>query len=122
MKNVLLLGNVCILGFGMDFSELDLWWLLNRKKRENAEHGKVIFYDPEKPGDEAKYALLRAYGVEVRHLGFRLLPYADRESCDDDLQAENAQEEKMVREYNAGIFSDFYVDALEDIEMEIRKQ
>ena len=28
-----ILGDVHILGFGMDFSEFDLWWLLNRKKR-----------------------------------------------------------------------------------------
>ena len=30
----------------MDFSEFDLWWLLNRKKREKADHGKVWFYTP----------------------------------------------------------------------------
>ena len=113
------LGNVYVLGLGMDFSELDLWWLLNRKKREKAEHGKVIFYDPEKPGDEAKYALLRAYGVEIRHLGFKLLPYADKMPCDDDLQEEEDLEERKVQEYNAGIYADFYGDAIEDIKREM---
>ena len=115
------LGNVYVLGLGMDFSELDLWWLLNRKKREKAEHGKVIFYDPEKPGDEAKYALLRAYGVEIRHLGFKLLPYADKMPCDDDLQEEEDLKEQKVQEYNAGIYADFYGDAIEDIKREMGK-
>ena len=41
-----ILGDVYILGFGMDFSEFDLWWLLNRKKREKADHGNVWFYTP----------------------------------------------------------------------------
>ena len=113
------LGNVYVLGLGMDFSELDLWWLLNRKKREKAEHGKVIFYDPEKPGDEAKYALLRAYGAEIRHLGFKLLPYADKMPCDDDLQEEEDLKERKVQKYNAGIYADFYGDAIEDIKKEM---
>ena len=66
-----IMGNVYILGFGFDFSELDLWWLIKQKKRENAEpHGKVIFYTPEKIQEAGKYALLSAYGVEIRHLDF----------------------------------------------------
>ena len=36
------LGNVNILGLGMDFSELDLWWLLNRKKRESAARESCV--------------------------------------------------------------------------------
>ena len=39
-----ILGNVFILGFGFDFSETDLWWLLERKKREKSEHGNVVYY------------------------------------------------------------------------------
>lgn len=65
-----ILGDVYILGFGFDFSELDMWWLLNRKKREKAAHGRTVFYEPSY-GKEAKHALLDTYGVEVRNLGFR---------------------------------------------------
>lgn len=65
-----IMGNVYILGFGFDFSELDLWWLLNRKKRENADCGRTVFYEPSY-GKEVKHALLRVYGVEVKDLGFK---------------------------------------------------
>ena len=74
-----IMGNVYVLGFGFDFSELDLWWLINRKKREKAQpHGKVIFYTPENKSEAAKYALLNAYGVEIRHLGFKLMEGSGR--------------------------------------------
>ena len=46
-----IMGDVYVLGFGFDFSEIDLWWLLNRKKRE-------------------KVALLEAYGGEFRNMGY----------------------------------------------------
>jgi hypothetical protein len=64
-----IMGDVYILGFGFDLSEMDLWWLLNRKKRENANHGKTIFYDYEDKENVVRHALLRAYGAEVRTLG-----------------------------------------------------
>ena len=56
-----------------DFSEMDLWWLLNRKKRENAQHGKVYFYEPSK-GNEVKHSLLDTYGAEIIDLKFRTEP------------------------------------------------
>ncbi len=64
-----ILGDVYVLGFGYDFSEMDLWWLLNRKARESAGHGSVHFYESS-AGNELKHALLRAYGAEVYDLGF----------------------------------------------------
>lgn len=39
-------GDVYIIGFGLDLAEIDLWWLLNRKKREVGDHGAVYFYEP----------------------------------------------------------------------------
>ena len=68
-----ILGNVYVLGFGFDPSEMDLWWLLNRKRNERAEHGKVYFYEPhqELPFN-AKIELLKTMGVEVRDLGMML--------------------------------------------------
>ena len=68
-----IMGDIYILGFGYDLSEMDLWWLLNRKKRENAAHGEVIFYEPYEGRDE-KYALLEAYGVRVEHMRYRTKP------------------------------------------------
>lgn len=65
-----IMGDVYVLGFGYDFSEMDMWWLLNRKKRENARHGKVVFYEPSF-GKELKLSMLDTYGVQTEDLGFR---------------------------------------------------
>lgn len=62
-----ILGDVYILGFGFGFAESDMWWLLNRKKREPAKIGKTYFYElnlPEK-SNRAKLDLLRVMGAEI---------------------------------------------------------
>lgn len=68
-----IIGDVHVLGFGFDFSEMDLWWLLNRKKREKATQGKVFFYSPIQ-GNELLLAMLEAYGVKIENLGFYSKP------------------------------------------------
>lgn len=59
-----LLGDVYILGFTFDLSEFDLWWLLNRKLRERAPHGKVYFFEPYVEGFHEKIELLKLLDVE----------------------------------------------------------
>lgn len=85
-----LMGDVYVLGFGYDFSEMDIWWLLNRKKREKAQHGKVIFYEPSYD-QAAKLALLEVYGAEVKDLGYRSekpnYPAFYEEAIDDILRS-----------------------------------
>lgn len=64
-----IMGDVYILGYGFDWSEMDLWWLLNRKKREKASHGKTVFYGA--AGNcGIKYELLRSYGAEICNMDF----------------------------------------------------
>ena len=65
-----ILGDVYVLGFGFDLSEFDLWWLLNRKKLENANHGKVYFYEPSTVGFNEKQELLELMDVEIHDCGF----------------------------------------------------
>lgn len=62
-----ILGDVTILGFGMDFSEFDLWWLLNRKNRETQRHGTIRFFTPRtgEQLDHERNELLRLLDVEV---------------------------------------------------------
>ena len=74
-----LLGDVYILGLGVDFSEFDLWWLLNRKKREKAEHGCVYFYSPGGDGFNEKEELLKQLGVKVIHCGVPVPQGSDAE-------------------------------------------
>ncbi|MBQ9459530.1 MAG: hypothetical protein IJU66_06305 [Oscillospiraceae bacterium] len=68
-----LFGDVYVLGFGYDVSEFDLWWLLNRKKRERVQTGRTWFFAPAEhlePGRiNEKEELLHVLGVEVRHCG-----------------------------------------------------
>ena len=45
-----ILGDVYIVGYGLDWSEMDLWWLINRKANEKAEHGDIHFYEPNSDG------------------------------------------------------------------------
>ena len=47
-----IMGDLYILGSGLDFSEHDLWWLLMRRERENASIGKLVFYNPKEIGRE----------------------------------------------------------------------
>lgn len=68
-----ILGDVYTLGFGFDTSEMDLWWLLCRKKRELSPHGSVLFFEPDRSSAETKNALLNAYGVQRFSLGAKNL-------------------------------------------------
>ena len=54
-----LLGDVYVLGFGFDFAESDLWWLLKRKKSEKADKGSVFYYDIWTDGFNEKVELLK---------------------------------------------------------------
>lgn len=72
-----LMGDIYILGFGMDFSEFDLWWLLGRRQREKAECGTCIFYEPDKPENRVKQSALVDAGVVVKTLGVEIRSSAD---------------------------------------------
>ena len=68
-----IMGNVYVLGFGFDQSEFDLWWLLNRKQREKAPHGQVLFYEPSGGNDfNARKELLKVMGTQIVDLGVQL--------------------------------------------------
>ena len=67
-----ILGNVWTVGFGFDASEFDVWWAIERKDREIAEHGQIISYmidDPDKTAD-IKQALFWGMGVKERRVRF----------------------------------------------------
>lgn len=98
-----ILGDVYILGLGMDFSEIDLWWLINRKKRENASFGKIYFLEPRQGKDvDLKRELLRCYDVELRDYGVEL----DSPKTDDE------DEVRRVEEINKEKYRMFYDTAI----------
>ncbi len=62
-----MLGNVYVVGMGLDFSEMDLWWLINCKKRNMKNQGKIYFYEAnlDKEDKLATKMLAETYGMEV---------------------------------------------------------
>lgn len=66
--------NVYIVGFGMDFSEIDIWWLLNKRARFKLEIPEInntitYLYNEEFETPETKreiFAALRAFDVAYR--------------------------------------------------------
>lgn len=58
--------NVHIIGLSLDYSETDLWWVLNKRARMIMKHGvrnKILFYTEKI--DEEKSGLLKALKVDV---------------------------------------------------------
>jgi hypothetical protein len=72
-----LLGDVTILGLGMDYAEFDLWWLLGRRLRERAQPGRCVFYEPLTAENACKHSALRDAGVRVESCGVTIRSGAD---------------------------------------------
>jgi len=60
--DLLFSSNVHILGLSLDFSELDLWWVLNKRARLPCKN-KIYYYTNE--NDDEKNELLKSFGVKV---------------------------------------------------------
>lgn len=60
-------GDVYVLGYGFGFAESDMWWLLDRKKREGKGAGRTFFFELNPPDhtNPAKLDLLRLMNVET---------------------------------------------------------
>ena len=63
--DALTFGEVYVLGFGFDYSEQDLWWLINRKANEKIlDKGKTYFYEPgNSEKTKVKKSLLNVFDV-----------------------------------------------------------
>lgn len=59
----IMLGNIYVVGLGMDFSEMDLWWLVNCKKRNCDNLSKIELYKPD--ASPELRMLADAYGVKI---------------------------------------------------------
>ena len=59
-----LLGDVYAVGFGFDLSEFDIWWAIERKSRENAQHGQLHAYMISKKTDSPKSTMFKTMGVD----------------------------------------------------------
>ena len=91
-----ILGDVYVIGFSFDFSEFDLWWLLNRKLREKAPHGKVYFFEPYTEGFNARIELLKL--LDVKHIDCNVrMPSKDDSLCTVKYQEFYDKAFRMIR-------------------------
>ena len=67
--------------------------------------------------EAGKYALLSAYGVEVRHLDFKLMENIEEDPCEEDISSYNEQKKK-IEDFNKAVYTDFYRKAIEDIRID----
>ena len=61
--------NVYIVGFGMDFSEQDIWWILNKRQRfikegEINSENKIFYFNID---NKDKKEILESFGVTVKN-------------------------------------------------------
>lgn len=63
------LGNVWSVGFGLDVSEFDIWWAIERKARENAKHGLFrAYFDGDKNKETAQSIMLDALAAKYEYI------------------------------------------------------
>ena len=79
-----LFGNLYILGFGMNFSETDLWWLLEYKAKDQEVFGKTLFFDKDLKNKAktdfkawCKYKLFEILKVQVEDRGGKISDFKD---------------------------------------------
>ena len=86
-----LYGDLYILGFGMNFDETDLWWLLEYKAK-NKNFGKTVFFDKDlknaaKEGSRSwcKRKLLEVLKVKIEDCGYQNNNYKEfyEKACDN---------------------------------------
>ena len=64
-----ILGDVWSVGFGLDVSEFDIWWAIERKAREKAAHGRFkAYFAEQKMKDTAQKLLLEAMDADYMAL------------------------------------------------------
>lgn len=79
-----LYGDLYIMGFGMDFSETDLWWLLQYKAKEQEDFGNTVFFDKDLKNKAktdlktwGKYKLFKVLNMKVEDCGGKTKDYKD---------------------------------------------
>lgn len=92
--DLFLQGDVYFLGFGLDFAESDIWWLIERKFRGNTrtplnkfDQGNIYFYDVDDYLDHnARKTMLNIMGFSAENFGFYKRD-AEEKECSVDYAA-----------------------------------
>jgi hypothetical protein len=107
-----ILGDVYVLGYGFDIAEIDLWWLLNRKFKEKADHGSVYFFEPK----------VHSENGEIDEKLELLKVFVGQDNCFDlgkeyyDWRKYNTQEyNEEYATHNKEMYPKFYAEAVDKI-------
>ena len=70
--DLLFMTDIHIIGQGLDYAEVDLWWLLNKRRRYMHENeglidNKIVYY-PDYFVNDDKRRLLNTFGVEINDI------------------------------------------------------
>lgn len=74
--DLMYVDEIHILGLGLGFEEIDLWWLLTdrarflNEKNKNIKKNKIIYYSPRKYKDKnkEKEEIMQAYDIEIVYI------------------------------------------------------
>lgn len=66
-----IVADIYVVGFRLDFSEIDIWWLLNRRLREKSGYGKIYFFEPTYDKETAKYKIMEKFEISHIDVGFK---------------------------------------------------
>ena len=108
------MGDVYILGLGLDFSESDLWWLIEFKSNYEQICGRTVFYNPQ---EERKNTCV----IDSKKECTEIQNYFDGKQCKDfllDVYHVQMEDLNMTANDNAE-YRVFYSKAVDSIEKRI---
>lgn len=73
------MSDVYVVGLGLDYSEFDLWWILNRRLREYSNIGKIYYYEPKSKDFDIKHQVLNDAGIIVKTLNIDIDKSEDKD-------------------------------------------
>lgn len=99
-----IIADMYIVGQGLDYSEFDLWWLLNRRRKETDPNvvGSVVFYEPKIERQHYKIQALVDLDVIPNDLGFVI-------------------SDSLYPTEQNNLFEEFYLAVLDDIRGKVNK-
>ena len=126
-----IVGDVYIVGLGMDFAEVDLWWLLE-EKFQNKNRGKTYFYNPKEQAFDYQNILKKNTNLVLDKYNINEL-HKIKDSKEYEKQITQAQCKKYLMEaYDVKYqdlnyipdkdhsYLDFYKLVLKDIESKLK--
>lgn len=108
----LILGELYVIGYGLHFSEFDMWWIINRRLRENVNKNnmpKIYFYEYYSVQDKDDYP---PQCEALKKIGAEVITYR---------QLANKSGIKLNKKLSGEDYNQFYDLAIKDIQKRTKK-